>query len=307
MDRITNPLKQMGAKIDGRENGRLLPISIRGGNLNPIHYHTPMKSAQVKSGVLLAGLLTDGTTVVTEDTKTRDHTENMLKAFGAKLNVNGTEVTVEGNKPLTACDIEVPGDISSAAFFLVAAAVTAGSEVKITNVGLNQTRTGIIDVLQLMDVDITVKEDRIVGGGEPIGDIVVKSSKPKAAVIEGDIIPRIIDEIPIIALLATQAEGKTVIKDAKELRFKETDRIESVVSTLKALGGAEIEATEDGMIITGGTKLHGGVTNSYGDHRIGMMIAIASLLIEEEVELIDDKCIAVSYPGFFEDLDKLSH
>ncbi|PWU68645.1 3-phosphoshikimate 1-carboxyvinyltransferase [Gracilibacillus dipsosauri] len=305
MDRITNPLKQMGAKIDGRENGRLLPISIRGGNLNPIHYHTPMKSAQVKSGVLLAGLLTDGTTVVTEDTKTRDHTENMLKAFGAKLNVNGTEVTVEGNKPLTACDIEVPGDISSAAFFLVAAAVTAGSEVKITNVGLNQTRTGIIDVLQLMDVDITVKEDRIVGG-EPIGDIVVKSSKPKAAVIEGDIIPRIIDEIPIIALLATQAEGKTVIKDAKELRFKETDRIESVVSTLKALG-AEIEATEDGMIITGGTKLHGGVTNSYGDHRIGMMIAIASLLIEEEVELIDDKCIAVSYPGFFEDLDKLSH
>ncbi|SER13136.1 3-phosphoshikimate 1-carboxyvinyltransferase [Gracilibacillus ureilyticus] len=303
MDRITNPLREMGAKIDGRGNGKFLPIAVRGSNLKPIHYNTPMKSAQVKSGVLLAGLLTDGKTTVVEDTKTRDHTENMLKAFGADIAVEGNAVTVNGNQPLSACDIEVPGDISSAAFFLVAAAITQDSEVKIENVGLNPTRTGIIDVLELMDVDISIKEKRTIGG-EPIGDIVVKSSKPKAATIEGDIIPRIIDEIPVIALLATQAEGTTIIKDAEELKFKETDRIESVVQTLKALG-AEIEPTSDGMIIQGNARLKGAETNSYGDHRIGMMISVASLLIDEKVELNDEQCIAVSYPTFFEDLDKL--
>ncbi|MFC4387655.1 3-phosphoshikimate 1-carboxyvinyltransferase [Gracilibacillus marinus] len=303
MDRITNPLKKMGAIIDGREDGKYLPIAIRGTNLKPIDYHTPMKSAQVKSGVLLAGLLTDGVTTVTEDTKTRDHTENMLKAFGAKINVDGTKISIDGNHPLHACDIEVPGDISSAAFFLVAATIIEGSEITIKDVGLNPTRSGIIDVLQLMGANIRVEENRQVGG-ELIGDIVVKSSNIQSAVIEGDIIPRIIDEIPIIALMATQAEGTTIIKDAEELRFKETDRIDSVVSTLSALG-ASIEATADGMIIKGKTKLHGNITKSFGDHRIGMMIAIASLLTDEKVELEDEACIAVSYPTFFNDLDRL--
>ncbi|WP_163537652.1 3-phosphoshikimate 1-carboxyvinyltransferase [Gracilibacillus sp. YIM 98692] len=303
MDRITIPLRKMGAKIDGREEGRLLPISLRGGNLQPIHYHTPVKSAQVKSGVILAGLMTEGTTVVQEDTKTRDHTENMLKAFGADLTIDGNTVKIKGNQPLQACDIEVPGDISSAAFFLVAAAITPNSHITIENVGLNPTRTGIIDVLKLMDADISVVTKRTIGG-EPIGDITVRTSAPKAVTIEGDIIPRIIDEIPIIALLASQAEGTTIIKDAEELRYKETDRIKSVVNTLKQLG-VQIEATQDGMIIQGGNTLHGASTQSYGDHRIGMMVAIASLLTKESIELHDDQCIAISYPNFFADLQSL--
>ncbi len=303
MDRIANPLRKMGAKIDGRENGRLLPIAIRGVHLSPIDFKPPVKSAQVKSGVLLAGLLTDGVTTVEEVIKTRDHTENMLKAFGADIDVEGTKVKITGNKKLTGCDIEVPGDISSAAFFLVAAAITEGSQITIENVGLNPTRTGIIDVLKLMNVSIQVIEKRTIGG-EPIGDITVQASQPKATVIEGDIIPRIIDEIPIIALLATQAAGQTVIKDAEELRFKETDRIESVVNTLSRLG-ATISGTKDGMIIEGNTQLHGGVTESYGDHRIGMMIAVASLLTDEKVELHDDECISISYPTFFEHLHSL--
>ncbi|SHN19503.1 3-phosphoshikimate 1-carboxyvinyltransferase [Gracilibacillus kekensis] len=304
MDRIANPLREMGAKIDGRNNGRLLPMSIRGGNLSSIDFKPPVKSAQVKSGVLLAGLFSEGFTTVEEETKTRDHTENMLKAFGAEIDVEGTTVKIHGKQKLHGCDIEVPGDISSAAFFLVAAAITKGSSVTVENVGLNPTRTGIIDVLELMGISIEVVEKRTIGG-EPIGDIKVASSTPKAAVIEGDVIPRIIDEIPIIALLATQADGQTIIRDAEELRFKETDRIDSVVSTLTKLG-ASVKGTKDGMIIEGNTLLHGAVTESFGDHRIGMMIAIASLLTDEQVELHDDECIAVSYPTFFEDLDKLT-
>ncbi|WP_066193221.1 3-phosphoshikimate 1-carboxyvinyltransferase [Gracilibacillus timonensis] len=303
MDRIANPLREMGAIIDGRENGRLLPMSVRGQQLHPIHFHPPVKSAQIKSGVLLAGLLTNGVTTVEEETKTRDHTENMLQAFGADVRVDGTKVSIEGNKSLYACDIEVPGDISSAAFFLVAAAIVPNSSLTVENVGLNPTRTGIVDVLNMMGVSIEMTKTKVIGG-EPIGDIHVQSSSLNHAVIEGDIIPSIIDEIPIIALLATQAQGETIIKDAAELRFKETDRIAAVVSTLTQLG-ANITATEDGMIIQGKTPLHGGVTKSFGDHRIGMMIAIASLLTEEPIALHDDKCIAISYPTFFEDLEKL--
>lgn len=303
MDRITSPLREMGAKIDGREEGKLLPIAIRGGNLTPISYEPPVKSAQVKSGVLLAGLLTEGETAVKEISKTRDHTENMLRAFGADIEVENTLIKINGNKPLYACDIEVPGDISSAAFFLVAAAVIKGSKITVKDVGLNQTRTGIIDVMKLMGADIWVEEKRTIGG-EPIGNITVQASQPTGAVIEGEIIPRIIDEIPIIALLATQAEGRTIIKNAEELRHKETDRIEAVVTTLSNLG-ASIEGTEDGMIIEGNAPLHGGVCDSYGDHRIGMMIAIASLLTDEEVELRDVECIAISYPEFFKDLQLL--
>ncbi|RCW64920.1 3-phosphoshikimate 1-carboxyvinyltransferase [Saliterribacillus persicus] len=303
MDRIVVPLSLMGAQIDGREQGKYLPLAVRGKELNAITYHTPVKSAQVKSGVLLAGLLANGTTVVEEDAKTRDHTENMLQAFGVKLEIDKNTVSIEGKQQLTACDIQVPGDISSAAFFLVATALAKNSKLTIDEVGLNPTRTGILDVLKMMDVDIDVVEEKTIGG-ELIGSIKVQSSDIKATTIEGDIIPRIIDEIPIIALLATQASGKTIIKDAEELRFKETDRIASVVENLKALG-ANIEPTNDGMIINGPTKLKANKTNSYGDHRIGMMVAIASLIAEGTIELSDAACISVSYPRFFEDLDKL--
>lgn len=303
MDRITTPLKQMGAKIDGRESGKFLPISLRGGNLKSFHYRTPMKSAQVKSGVLLAGLMTDGTTVVEEDSKTRDHTENMLKAFGAQIDTEGTTVRITGNQPLQACDIEVPGDISSAAFFLAGASIIPGSHVTIKDVGLNPTRSGIVDVLKMMGVDIEASVTRTVGG-EPIGDVTVKYSQATGTIIEGDIIPRIIDEIPIIALVASQAKGKTIIKDAEELKFKETDRIEAVVTTLRALG-VNIEPTEDGMIVEGGASIQGASVHSYGDHRIGMMIAIASLLTKDSVDLINPSCINISYPQFFTDLEKL--
>ncbi len=300
MDRVVRPLRQMGAKIDGRENGKYLPISIRGGALESISFIPPVKSAQVKSAVLLAGLFGDSNTTVIESTKTRDHTENMLQAFGGEINVDQTTITIPANQSLEGTTIDVPGDISSAAFFLVAAAIVPNSKLTINDVGLNHTRTGIIDVLKKMGASIEVKEERHIGG-EIIGSITIESSKLNGIEIDGDLIPRMIDEIPIVALLATQANGKTVIRDAEELRYKESDRIQSVVDTLQGLG-ATIQATEDGMIIDGDTSLSGGVGNSYGDHRIGMMIAIASLITKEDTQLIDPECINISYPSFFSDL-----
>ncbi|MCZ0701866.1 3-phosphoshikimate 1-carboxyvinyltransferase [Natronobacillus azotifigens] len=303
MDRVAVPLREMGAKIDGRFNGKYLPISTRGGQLQAITFHPPVKSAQVKSGVLLAGLLANGMTEVIEETKTRDHTENMFQAFGGEISIDGNKISVKGEQTLTGTDIQVPGDISSAAFFLVAAAIVPGSKITITDVGLNQTRTGIIDVLQKMNVKINVEEEKFIGG-EPIGKITVESSDIKATDIDGDIIPRMIDEIPIVALLATQAKGTTIIRDAEELRYKETDRIASVVHTLNKLG-AKIEATEDGMIIEGGTPITGGEADSHGDHRIGMMIAIASLIAKSDTILHQPDSINISYPTFFDDLAKL--
>lgn len=303
MDRVTVPLRKMGARIDGRENGKYLPLAMRGGDLNAISFESPVKSAQVKSAILLAGLLAKGATQVTEKTTTRDHTENMLQAFGGSIVVEKEKMIVEGEQKLTGTTIQVPGDISSAAFFLVAAAIVPGSEVTLKDVGLNHTRTGIIDVLQLMGVDIDVVEERHIGG-ESIGSITVRSSNVKGIEIGGDVIPRMIDEIPIVALLATQASGTTIIKDAEELRFKESDRIASVVNTLKALG-ASITATDDGMIIEGQTKLTGARVNSLGDHRIGMMIAIASLITSDQVTLEDPDCINISYPTFFEHLKQI--
>lgn len=303
MDRVAIPLREMGATIDGRENGKYLPLSLRGGELRSISFETPVKSAQVKSGVLLAGLFADGRTTVVEKTTTRDHTENMLQAFGGQISNQSGTIQVEGKQSLIGTQIHVPGDISSAAFFLVAAAIKKGSKLVLKDVGLNPTRTGIIDVLKQMNVTIEVVEERSIGG-EPIGSITVEFSEPEATIIDGEIIPRIIDEIPIIALLATQAKGKTIIRDAEELRYKETDRIASVVNTLQALG-ADIEATADGMIINGGTSLTGAAVDSYGDHRIGMMIAIASLIINEPVTLKNAESIAISYPTFFDDLKKI--
>lgn len=303
MDRVAIPLREMGAKIDGRENGKYLPLAIRGQQLSAITFKPEVKSAQVKSGVLLGGLLAEGTTTVIESTKTRDHTENMFKAFGADIKVDGLEISIKGGQSLTGTEIQVPRDISSAAFFIVAALLVPGSRVTLKEVGLNPTRTGILDAVKLMGATLDIKETKHIGG-EVIGDITVSYQKLTGAVIEGDIIPRMIDEIPILALLATRASGQTVIKDAEELRFKETDRIESVVSTLRQFG-CQLKPTPDGMIIEGNQTLTGATADSFGDHRIGMMIAIASLIATGDTTLTDKEAINVSYPTFFEHLEAL--
>lgn len=305
MNRVTDPLKQMGAKIDGRENGNFTPISIRGGETKGIFFESKVASAQVKSCLLLAGLNSEGTTIVSEPFLSRDHSERMLKAFGAKVTRKGTTVTIEGKQSLKGTSITVPGDISSAAFFLVAAAITPGSNLLLKNVGMNPTRTGIIDVLQKMKANLTILNERI-ENEEPIADLRIQFSTLQATEIAGELIPRLIDEIPVIALLATQAEGTTIIKNAEELKVKETNRIDTVVNELKKLG-AKIEPTDDGMIIHGKTILRGGRVTSYGDHRIGMMLAVASLLTDEVVILEKEEAINVSYPTFFEDFERILH
>ena len=303
MRRVVDPLRQMGAQIAGRAGGQFTPLAIQGTELSAIDYTMPVASAQVKSAILLAGLRAKGTTIVRESEVSRDHTERMLRQFGARVDVVDGVVSFEGGQKLKGTHVSVPGDISSAAFFLVAAAITAGSEVILQNVGVNETRAGIIDVLHAMgvDMDVTMAEGQT---AEPTATITIRTSELKGTTIGGAIIPRLIDEIPILALLATQAHGKTVIKDAEELKVKETDRITAVVTELKKLG-ADIEATEDGMIINGPTKLHGASLQSYGDHRIGMMAAVAALITDGPVELDDAECIAVSYPEFFEHIDSL--
>jgi 3-phosphoshikimate 1-carboxyvinyltransferase len=304
MSRVTVPLRSMGAKIDGREHGQYTPLSTRGGALKAIHYHSPVASAQVKSAILLAGLHAEGTTKVTEPFTSRDHTERMLRAFGVDVEVDGTTVSIEGGQSLRGTDVYVPGDISSAAFFLVAGAIVPNSRIVLKNVGLNPTRTGIIDVLQQMGARLTISNERI-QNGEPIGDLTIETSQLKGIEIGGDIIPRLIDEIPVIALLATQANGKTVIKDAEELKVKETNRIDTVATELSKLG-ASVTPTADGLIIEGKTALKSGEVDSYGDHRIGMMLAVAAAIATGEVTLMRSEAIHVSYPTFFEDLDKLS-
>ncbi|MGY0691768.1 3-phosphoshikimate 1-carboxyvinyltransferase [Virgibacillus sp. FSP13] len=301
MDRVVTPMQQMGANFDGRENSSHLPLAIRGGELTGISYQLPVKSAQVKSAVLLAGILAEGLTEVVEQAETRDHTEKMLQAFGANVKKDKNTIIVKGKQELQATNVYVPGDISSAAFFLAAASIVPGSNLTLKNVGLNGTRTGIIDVLQIMSVPITIANQQIISG-EKIGDITISKANLTSSTIEGDLVPKLIDEIPIIALLATQAEGTTIIRDAAELRVKETDRIAAVVDVLSTLG-ANIEATDDGMIIHGKTPLTGGYVRAYDDHRIAMMIAIASLIANESVFLDDDASIAISYPDFFADLE----
>lgn len=304
MSRVTVPLRSMGAKIDGREHGQYTPLSTRGGALKAIHYHSPVASAQVKSAILLAGLHAEGTTKVTEPFTSRDHTERMLRAFGVDVEVDGTTVSIEGGQSLRGTDVYVPGDISSAAFFLVAGAIVPNSRIVLKNVGLNPTRTGIIDVLQQMGARLTISNERI-QNGEPIGDLTIETSQLKGIEIGGDVIPRLIDEIPVIALLATQANGKTVIKDAEELKVKETNRIDTVATELSKLG-ASVTPTADGLIIEGKAALKSGEVDSYGDHRIGMMLAVAAAIATGEVTLMRSEAIHVSYPTFFEDLDKLS-
>ncbi|MFK9093453.1 3-phosphoshikimate 1-carboxyvinyltransferase [Bacillus salipaludis] len=305
MTRVTGPLTEMGAKLDGRKNGAYTPISIRGGQLNPIHYELPVASAQVKSALILAGLQADGVSTIIEPAETRDHTERMIRHFGGEINKDNHAITVKGGQKLTASTVHIPGDISSAAFFLVAGAIIPESEIVLKNVGLNPTRTGIIEVMKKMGAELEIVQQND-NSFEPVGDLIIKTSNLKGTVVEGKLIPKLIDEIPIIALMATQAEGKTVIKDAEELKVKETNRIDTVVQELKKLG-ASIEATDDGMIIYGKTKLSGGIVSSHGDHRIGMMLSIAALLCENNVELEQSEAISVSYPNFFSHLNSLIH
>jgi len=303
MKRIINPLREMGADIRGRQDGQFTPLAIHGTQLKAIEYTLPVASAQVKSAILLAALKAEGKTVVVEPMPTRDHTEIMLEHFGASINRTADgRIEIEGGQKLTAAHVEVPGDISSAAFMIGAALITEKSTVKLTNVGINPTRTGILDVIEQMGADFDVKE--LETAGEPAADLTIRSSQLKGIEIGGDLIPRLIDEIPLIALIATQAEGRTVIKDAEELRVKETDRISAVVAELSKMG-ADITATKDGMIINGPSKLHGAHMKSYGDHRLGMMAAVAALIADGEVKIDDPDCIAVSFPNFVEEMNSL--
>lgn len=303
MKRVTEPLKQMGAKLIGRANGQYTPIAVEGTTLKAIHYKMPVASAQVKSAILLAALNSEGETVVEELETTRDHTEKMLKHFGAEISVKDNVIRLQGGQKLTGAHVVVPGDISSAAFFLVAGAIALDSKLVLTNVGLNETRTGIIDVLKAMGATLTI-ETQSNASHEPIGTLTIETSNLVGTEIGGDLIPRLIDEIPVIALLATQAKGKTIIKNAEELKVKETNRIDAVVNELRKLG-ANINPTEDGMVIEGPTPLHGGELSTYGDHRIGMMAAIAALVTDGIVSIDNQECIAVSYPNFFEHLENV--
>lgn len=305
MDRITIPLRQMGVDISGQTERNLPPLTLKGSkNLNPIHYHLPVASAQVKSALIFAALQAEGESVIIEKEKTRNHTEDMIKQFGGEITINDKEIRITGGQAFTGQEVVVPGDISSAAFWLVAGLIVPNSKIVLQNVGINETRTGILDVirsmggkLQLSDIDEVAKS----------ATITVETSELVGTRIAGDIIPRLIDELPIIALLATQAEGETVICDAEELKVKETDRIQVVADALNSMGAA-ITPTEDGMIIKGKTVLHGAKVNTFGDHRIGMMAAIAAQVATEgviEIERVD--AINTSYPTFFSDLEALSH
>jgi 3-phosphoshikimate 1-carboxyvinyltransferase len=298
MSRVIKPLQEMGAQIWGRKNNTLAPLAIQGQALKPIHYHSPIASAQVKSCILLAGLMTEGLTKVTEPALSRDHSERMLQAFGAKIDVDPdtNSVSITGHPTLTGQTVIVPGDISSAAFWMVAAAIVPGSDLLIENVGINPTRTGILEVMQAMGADITLENERIVTG-EPVADLRVKYSHLKACTIEGDIIPRLIDEIPIIAVAATFAQGTTIIKDAAELRVKESDRLAVMASQLNNMG-ANITELPDGLEIIGGTSLKGTEVDSYTDHRMAMSLAIAALNAKHSTIIHRAEAAGISYPTF---------
>ena len=305
MKRVTDPLRLMGCNIEGKDDANYTPIKIYGGDLKAIDYHMPVASAQVKSALILASLYANDTSFIYEKVKRRNHTEIMLKSFGADINVENLKISVNPVNELFSQDIYVPGDISSAAFIIVSALITKGSEVIIKNVGLNETRTGIIDVVKNMNGNIEIINERLVGG-ELVGDLLVRYTKDLCATtIDKDIIPRLIDEIPVIAVLATQAEGTTIIKDAQELKVKESNRIKSMVENLKILG-ADIEELEDGMIIKGKSKLNGGKIKTFKDHRIAMAFSTLNLISDEKIKLDDEDCINVSFPGYFDLIKSLT-
>jgi len=296
MARVVRPLQQMGAEIWGRQGSSLAPLAIQGQSLHPTHYYSPIASAQVKSCILLAGLMTAGQTTVTEPVRSRDHTERMLQAFGAKISVNSCSATVTGPAQLRGQRVIVPGDISSAAFWLVAGAIVPGSDLLIQNVGVNPTRTGILDVLQQMGADITPSNPREVAG-EPVADLRVRYGSLRACEIGADLIPRLIDEIPVLAVAAVFAQGTTVVRNAAELRVKESDRIGAIATQLNRLG-AKVTELPDGLEITGGTPLTGTEVDSYGDHRIAMSLAIAALNASGCTWIYRAAAAAISYPGF---------
>ncbi|MDD6763287.1 MAG: 3-phosphoshikimate 1-carboxyvinyltransferase [Clostridiales bacterium] len=295
MGRVTKPLSLMGADIENE----YCPLHIHGTRLHGMEYNMTVASAQVKTALILAGLYAEGDTIIHEIEKSRDHTELMLAAMGANLETNGLTIKVGKTDFLKAQDILVPGDISSAAFFIVLGAIMPDSEIIIRNVGINPTRTGIIDVMRAMGANMELINEHT-AAGEPVADIVIRSSELHGTEIAGAIIPRLIDELPVIAAAAVFAEGKTVIRDAQELKVKETNRIRAVVDEFRKCG-IDIEETADGMIITGGKPIHGADFAAYGDHRMAMSLAILSQLADGESTLDDSSCVDVSYPGFFED------
>ena len=305
MDRVAIPLRQMGVEIAGQGERDCPPLHEKGTHqLQPIYYRLPVASAQVKSALIFAALQAEGESTIIEKEKTRDHTEDMIRQFGGEIQVDGKTIRIKGGQEFQGQEVIVPGDISSAAFWLVAGLMLPDSVIKIENVGINQTRTGILDVIQEMGGDLTMedRDEKAVSAS-----LTVKTSSLKGIRIDGELIPRLIDELPIIALLATQANGQTVIADAEELRVKETDRIQVVADSLNAMG-ANVVPTEDGMIITGPTPLHGADLETFGDHRIGMMAAIAALLVRDGNVVLDRaEAINTSYPSFFEDLETLLH
>ncbi|MFK7723220.1 3-phosphoshikimate 1-carboxyvinyltransferase [Pilosibacter sp. HC1M1C21] len=304
MKRIIEPLSMMGADIKSIRGNDCAPLKICGMPLAGIHYTSKVASAQVKSAILLAGLYADGLTTVTEPQVSRNHTELMLKFFGAELESKETSVTIWPATELFGNRIDVPGDISSSVYFVAAGLILPNSEVLIKNVGINPTRAGLIKVCEAMGADLTLLNENH-GNAEPTADLLVRTSSLKACTIEGDIIPTLIDELPTIAMMACFAEGTTVIRDAAELKVKESNRIAIMVENLRAMG-ADVEETEDGMIIHGGKPLHGAVIDSHKDHRIAMTFAVAALAAEGETEIHDADCVNISYPAFYKELERLT-
>ncbi|MFQ5989836.1 MAG: 3-phosphoshikimate 1-carboxyvinyltransferase [Candidatus Methylomirabilales bacterium] len=303
MDRIILPLRQMGAEIWGRASDTLPPVAVRGGNLRALRYQSPIASAQVKSAILLAGLFAEGPTTVIEPSRSRDHTERMLKACGQMVETDGREVTMVPSGSLRANRITVPGDFSSAAFFLVAALILPDSDLTIEGVGVNSTRTGLLDVLQAMGGVVEVEQEEE-SAGEPRARLRVRSSRLKGVSIGGELIPRLIDEIPVLAVAAACAEGKTIIRDAAELRVKESDRIGVIAAELSRME-VRTEELQDGLIIHGRNSLQGAPCESHGDHRMAMAFTVAGLRAGEESSVLDTACIRTSFPGFIQTLQQL--
>lgn len=303
MKRVVDPLSRMGARFRG--NRDYLPLTIEGGSLRAIDYKSPRASAQVKSALLLAGLFAEGATTIEEPQRSRDHTELMLDQFGAAISVDSCRVVMQGQPALRGCQVKVPGDLSAAAFFMVAAAIVPGAEVRLTNVGVNPTRTGVLDVLSRMGAHIEMLDLKL-WGKEPVADLLVRGGKlMQGTIIEGEVIPRLIDEIPVLAVAAAVAEGQTIIRDAAELRVKESDRISALATQLSRLG-VKIMEMEDGMIISGNAKLKGAEVKSCGDHRIAMALAVAGLAAEGETVIHNAEVINVSFPSFMSQLRSLT-
>lgn len=303
MGRIMKPLSQMGADITSVGGNDCAPLCIKGTSLKGIHYISPVASAQIKSSILLAGLYAEGETSVSEPYVSRNHTELMFRYFGIQCKTEDTTAFVKPVEELSGRKVEVPGDISSAAYFIAAGLIVPNSEIRIKNVGINPTRDGILNVCREMGAHIHLEQETT-KGGEPVADIIVRTSELNGVTIGGSIIPTLIDELPIIAILACFAKGKTIIKDAAELKVKESNRIDVMVQNLLSMG-ADVTATEDGMIINGGATLHGAVIDSKLDHRIAMSFAIAGLMTEENTSITHAECVDISYPTFYSDLNQL--